>query len=1348
MRSYRLIFIFVLFILASIGYIGAYNLRQISNYDGLSNSAILSICQDKDGFMWFGSCDGLNMFNGLKIQVYKPTDNNNNLSGNLIENIIDAEDGILWIHTNYGLNRFDKRKKQIKTYNQFKGRYLIQKDNKNNIFIIKEDNSIYYYNEKKEEFDRLPLKGLSYDKILNFVVIDNKIQIFTSDGTNPSYTIEDNNGSIHLLADKSFEHPEKLLYCFYERDYPDKIFFIDESYTLYEYNIKDKKKYYITNIKNEIAKNGEVSSIIKHHNDYFIGFKTNGLLRLINTPDRMENYQIEDVGIKTGIFCLVKDKHQDLVWVGTDGQGVYMYSNDSYSIRSMVFNTFAGNIEKPVRALLLDKEKTLWIGTKGDGIVKIKNYNANQTLSRSSIEYSNTSNTSLADNSVYAFAKSNKNILWIGSETGLSYYSYRDKSIKKIDLSADGEPVKYIHSICELNDTTLWIATVGTGIVRATISGSGEVPVLRNTKRIKIREGKDSQNYFFTIYKEDESTLWFGNRGYGAFKLNTNTSEMDTIVFDKGVNQTLNDIFSIEKDSNGNFWFGTSFGVVKYAAYKRKKVFNERNGFPNNTIHGILSDNKKNLWFSTNRGIIKFNIEQDNFQTFSSLNGLQIVEYSDGAYFRDEDSGTLFFGGVNGFISISETGMTQQEYLPPIQFDNLTIFGENKNIFDFLHTDNKGKETVELNYNQNFFSISFTALDYINGNNYAYYYKLEDLSSQWIDNGTSNNMSFTSLSPGTYTLYIKYMNRLTGEESAIYSIIIKISPPWYMSIWAYIAYGILILSVIAFLIRAAIIRDKKKKYKSMMKLKQKHQEEVHESKLRFFTNIAHEFCTPLTLIYGPCSRILSHSGSDKFVIKYTQLIQRNAERLNDLIQDLIEFRRIETGNKAPQIELLSITNIADDVTNSFNDLAESKNIHFDRNIQSSLNWNSDKGFIYIILTNLISNAFKYTPANGIIKVNTCLQEESLMITVSNTGKGIKAEDLTKIFDRYSILDSFENRDGNKNDTSRNGLGLAISYNMVRLLDGTIEVNSIPNEWTHFTVKLPEKEATAQGLDLAKALPEINIRKEYEPAIELPQYAYDKFKPTILIIDDDIEILWFISEIFATEYNVIPVNKPLSIEEILSKVHPNIILCDVMMPDMDGITLAREIKANKKTAHIPMILISAKHTVEEQIEGLSSGAEMYIAKPFNTNYLRTSVAQLISRKEVLKDYFNSPLSAFDLAEGKLTHKENTKFAQEVYDIIEKNIMNSKLSAQFIASELNMSPRHLYRKLNEINSVSPADMIRDSRLHIARNLLLNTKMTIDEVIYKSGFANRATFFRQFAMKYDCTPKEYRDKGIVDI
>lgn len=1346
MGKYRIILPFFLTFFFFSNYSIAYNLRQISNNDGLSNSAILSICQDIDGFMWFGSCDGLNLFNGLNIQVYKPTNKDNNLSGNLIENIIETDKGVLWIHTNYGLNRFNKILQKIDTYEEFKGRYLIEKSRDNDIFIIKEDNCIYYYHEKDNVFKKIIINGLDYNNILDFVITgNNTIRIFTRDGNNPCFSISKNEkADIHLSVIKADKHSSKLLYTFHEREPVGIVYLIDDTYTLYEYDIEGRRKHYVCNLQKEIMSKGEVSSIIKYHDNYFVGFKTNGLLKLKYVPEKQNSYEIESINVKSGIFCLLKDRYQDLIWIGTDGQGVYMYSNDMYSIRSTMFNTFIGGIEKPARSLFLDKEQTLWIGTKGDGIIRIKNYQFEQEPSQFITDRLTSANTPLVDNSIYAFASSSRDILWIGCEDGLNYYSYKDKTIKKVNLAVDGIPVKYIHSICELGDSTLWIATVGTGIIKATLSGAKDVPVFTDVERMIVHDGSDFYNYFFTIYKEDNSTLWFGNRGYGAYYMRLGDKSLNNLSFDEQWNnQTVNDIYSMAKDSDGNLWFGTSFGLLKYPSSRQTKLFNERNGFPNNTIHGILTDSQQNLWLSTNRGIVRFNTVQENFHTYNQLNGLQVIEFSDGASFKDDKSGILLFGGINGFVAISETGFVQKEYQPQIHFDNLVVFGEEKNIFDYVRKDH-GADVLELSYNQNFFSISFTALDYINGNNYNYYYKLDDLSKQWIDNGSSNKASFTSLAPGEYILHIKYRNTLTGNESPVRSLIIKICPPWYLSIWAQIVYIILSVIIIVFVIRAIRERNARRKHIALEKLRTQHEEELHESKLRFFTNIAHEFCTPLTLIYGPCSRILTHDGTDKFVRSYTELIQRNAERLNDLIQELIEFRRIETGNKLPQIEELFITELLNNISGSFNDLSDSKNIQYTKEIRDSIYWNSDRNFIYTIVSNLISNAFKYTNVNGRVLVTASVEYDELLITVSNTGKGIEKENLNRVFDRYSILDNFENQ-GVKSPVSRNGLGLAISYNMVKLLDGTIEVNSVLDEVTEFIVRLPQKEITLTD-EKMRALPDISIRKDYEVAIDLPKYEYDKTKPTVLIIDDDIEILWFICDIFSEEYNVMPVNRAIEVEDVLLKTHPDIIISDVMMPGIDGIELARNIKGNKKLAHIPLILISAKHTVEEQMEGLAAGAEMYIAKPFNTDYLRTSVRHLISRKETLKDYFSSPLSAFNLKEGKLTHKENTKFVQDILDVIDKNIMNQKLSAQFIASELNMSPRHLYRRMSEIDGEqSPADMIRESRLHIAKNLLVNTKMTIDEIIYKSGFSNRATFFRAFANKYKCTPREYRERQL---
>jgi len=400
---------------------------------------------------------------------------------------------------------------------------------------------------------------------------------------------------------------------------------------------------------------------------------------------------------------------------------------------------------------------------------------------------------------------------------------------------------------------------------------------------------------------------------------------------------------------------------------------------------------------------------------------------------------------------------------------------------------------------------------------------------------------------------------------------------------------------------------------------------------------------------------------------------------------------------------------------------------------------------------MLSNAYKYTPENGLIRLLFEKKENELIINVTNSGKGIKNQDIERIFDRYVVLDNFEKQDG-KNILSRNGLGLAISYNMAKLLGGNIEVSSEPQKTTCFRISLPELEKTTPsyvpGGELRKELSqEKRIPGVYTSVQDETISSYDKNKPTALIIDDDEEMLWLLNETLAHEYNIIKVNDPTQVESLLERKHPDIILSDVMMEELDGIAITQMVKSNKKTAHIPVILISAMHSVEGQVRGLDSGAEMFITKPFNPELLKSTIRQVVSRKEILKDYYSSPLSAFEIIDGDMTHKDDIRFIQDIYDIIDKNITNKDLSADFIANELHISQRHLYRKLSTISKKSLSEIIKDSRLYISQNLLLNTQLTIDEVLYRSGYTNRSTFFRVFSTKYGCTPKEYREKHIQE-
>ena len=1317
--------------------IHAYSLRQFSNKNGLSNSAILSLYQDHQGVIWIGSCDGLNIFDGTNIHVYNPVNPTKApLSGNLINDIMETEKDVLWIQTNYGLDRLDTKLQTSKSFTEFKDKNYMAKSRDNDLFIVKDDGYIYYYQPEKQLFQKLEVPQIAFGHVLSTIIDKNNILwVFTSNNDTRSYQIIKNKEEIALTPNNLFKHSEQLLWAFAEEDL---VYFIDKTYSLYEYDFGNQQQYFIADLKAEVETRGEVSSIIKQQNDYYIGFKSSGLIVLKYMSDQKIKYQMQDTKIHSGIFCLMKDKYQDIVWIGTDGQGVYMYFNDAFSITNTLLDTPVYQINNPVRTVYYDEEQTLWIGTKGGGILRIRNYSP-ETNAAVSFDRISISNSTLTDNTVYCFAPGSANRLWIGTENGLNYYSYQNKQLKAFTVIADGKKVKYVHSINELNDTTLWVSTVGEGIVKVILDKAGSSPSVKSATRIVLDDGRMASNYFFTSFQENDSILWFGNRGYGAYRLNVETEQLTPYRFDNVVNsQTANDIFAIYKNEKG-YWLGTSSGLLHfnedYSHYHDRADL-----FSNNTVHGILEDQQNNLWISTNQGLVRFNPKTNTGQTYDRENGLEVTEFSDGAFYKDSRTETLFFGGTNGFVTVKPNAYIMADYMPQINLKGLSIFGKEYNIHDFLH-DKKGKKILQLDYSRNFFCIDFMAIDYINGNNYSYSYKLDEVSSQWIESGTSASAIFSNLAPGQYTLLVKYKNNMNGKECEPQKLLIQITPPWYLSNWAYILYFILIALFCILAVYRIVHQYRRKQHRMIEKLNREKKEEVYESKLRFFTNITHEFCTPLTLIYGPCEKILAYPQSDSYIRKYGKMIQQNTEKLNGLILELLEFRRLETGHKVLSIQRLSVSDKLRNIAESFCELAENKNLNYRLDIEPDIEWNTDISCFSKIVNNLISNAFKYTPEEGNITIGLKVENQLLTLNISNSGKGIAKENLAKIFDRYKILDSFEMNGKN----SRNGLGLAICKNMVTLLNGEINVSSIQNEITTFTVTLPELSPTAQETETPQKVYATGPLNTNTEPMELEQTTvnFDTSKHTVMIIDDDPSMLWFVSEIFVDKYNVLSFNNAAEALASLELKQPDLIISDVMMPEIDGLSFAQKIKQNKLWSHIPLILLSALHHEDDQVKGIEAGAEVYVTKPFNVKYLEKVVYRLIKRESDLKEYYSSIFSSFKVENGNCIHKEDQEFLDKVIETIEKNITNPDLSVELLSSDLGYSTRQFYRKLKPITDKSPADIIKEYRLTMAERLLLTKNYTIEEIMDKTGFNNRGTFYKLFSQRFGMPPRQYREQ-----
>lgn len=1338
---HRLPYLLIVFLIVAIqplvGF--AYNMRQTSNSDGLSNSAILSLCCDDNGYLWVGTCDGVNIADGTSINPFSSIYPGQTLSGNIIENIHNGGDGRIWVLTNYALDLVDTKNRTVNTFPLFHGQELMCSDADGRLYVLAEDSKLYRY-DSRESADFVCLGSLdqTFTDVICLTIRGNSLWLSAKDGISLYDT-----DKLREASRGKIEPDRKLAEtsAVFSNAQNGKFFIITPDGFIAEIST-DGSINKITNISSTLASHGRVSSLLRdRQGHFFISFSTDGAIRVgLNTDGE---YEVVDLGLQVGVFCLEQSPDQNVVWIGSDCRGVYTYWDDMYSIRSYDFTAFNKKISHPVRAIHIDRQKNLWLGTKGDGLLKISDINEfypDPDLDNGLLFTS--ANSSLRHNSVYSFCESSRPVLWIGTEEGLNYYNYKDNRLHSIN---NHPQIRYIHRIYEENDSTLWLCTLGNGVIKASITGSQAYPVISHLKFYKTEDKAISSNNFFSMTVDENGKLYFCNRGLGMFEIKDDKLTSIPLKSEIGVNAVA-DVFDAHKE-NDVLWIGTGYGLIKSWSEGEKHIFGLENGFANNTIHKIIRVNDGDIWMSTNKGLIRFNPNNDESEAYGRNYGLTVTEYSDGAGFYTGN--TLIFGGINGitFVNTKHKYTEPNPFIPQLSLLKLNVMGQGVSIVDHLKSNN-GKTTLTFKANQNHFSLTFAAHDFINAYNYTYYYTLD--GQKWINNGPNPTISFNEMTYGKYNLAVKYINRVTGVEGVPYSLEIAVQSPWYLSTIAEILYLLLFIAIIGFGVYSSLRRQKKKQEEKMMRLEQAHREDVYEEKLKFFTNITHEFCTPLTLIYGPCERMLTYSGSDEYIRKYVELIRSNAERLNTLIQELIDFRRIETGNKVLKPVRVGVSELCNDIMHSFSELAERNNVNFINEITPDLAWNSDFGCLRKILTNLISNAFKYTPTEGTIKVNVRICDDNLRISVFNTGKGLRKEDKERIFNRYSVLDNIE-KNAVKGLSSRNGLGMAICHSMVDLLKGSITIESEVGRFADFIITLPGLElpdnATTDNAKIdtesqpkAVNITDIAATSPIEISTESVTKPTNKSVETILVVDDNKEILFLLRDSM-TDYNV---KTAESVDEALSIIRqtpPDIIISDIMMPGTDGVTFARMIKSNKHTMHIPLVLLSAKTSNEERIEGLESGADAYIGKPFSLRYLKAVVKRLIDNKSHLREYYNTAASTYQYNDGRLLHNEDKDYLEKIVSFIEENIDNSELSPEQLATHMKTSVRNLYRKFKELDQPSPNDFIKNLRINFAAKLLLTTSMTVQEIIYRSGFTNRSHFYKEFDKRFNMTPKDYR-------
>lgn len=1321
----------------------ASTLRYITTTDGLTFGSVTCIMQDPSGIMWFGTIDGLNMFDGKRL--YNSNDNliGHDLHGSMVSALTTTDDGSLWIQTNEGLHRFRSAADTLGYYNEFsefKGRSEHSQvySSGARLYLVAPDGAVHYHEDGfTDGFRTLEGVDAPLGKTLCVDWSDPaRMVVFCPDSV-VIYGVRRDEGR-YVLSDDKAVYQASITDCFPDGD---NIWVINRRGELQNYNKSIHAFTTVADLSEEIARRNVVTDVCAdRHGNILVGFKSEGVIKISEGGQK-----IEDTGIRSSVFDMMHDRYQDIIWIGTDGQGVIQWINDSFSIFTCMYSDLLHSIFAPTRSIYLDStDNTLYLGTKGDGILRIDHFTPNHSITPQQLSYITTRNTSLSGNSVYVMTPGRSDVIWIGSEGGLDYLSKSDGRIHNV---LNTPPLlRYIHGIIEDDENVLWAATTGLGIFRLVIDRTPQGIRIASYDCFSLPGA--ASNYFFTIMRGIDGNLYAGNRGEGVFRVTDRGLEQFATGTGPRGELINNEVFSLEMTSDSALWIGTSAGVLRHDLDGNETLYNAETGFPSSYIHSMYFDGTDNLWLATNAGLIRFVPSDETFQVYGRHNGMNMVEFSDGAF--AECDGRLFFGGNNGIVLASrnpEVRPEAQRYHPPLIFTQLLINGEQRSFHHQVINGVHQAPDLTVGYDDNNIGIGMTVPEYINSANLELFYRMGG-DHDWI-RADNYYATFNRLSPGSYEIEARYRDTVTGYESEVSQLKLYVTPPWYLSWPAKLVYLAVVIVICIYVFKLFKRRERVKRLLQIEKIEREHHNQLYEQKLRFFTNITHEFCSPLTLIYGPCERLLSYEHSDNYVCRYVGLIKQNAERLNSLIQEVIDFRRLETGHRERNVSSIDVTALSNQILASFEHLAEQNSLTLKGEIGEGITFDTDASAFTKIFYNLVSNAFKYTPQEGVICVAVSVEAGSLVLSVYNTGKGISPEDQKRIFNRYEVLDNLE-INATKGLSARNGLGLAICNSMVHFLDGTIDIDSRAGEYARFIVTLPPLPVTVanpaspdmilhQGDAAVSAITAESAMTASLDVAGLPD-AEDAVESNgrILVVDDDRELLSMLRE-GLVGYTVVTAS---SADDAMAQMRdrlPDLVITDVMMPGRDGFSLIGEIKNNAITSHIPVIVLSAKHTSDDRVAGLRAGADAYVPKPFAFSYLLAVIERLLAPA---RHAVTTSVADFDYDRSKLQHYDDMKLVDDVVKYIESHLHDEKLTAATIADGLGIGLRKLYRRFQQLEQPSPSDMIREIRLARAMRLMLTTTLSMKEIITQCGYRNRGSFYKMFMKKYGMPPIAYRE------
>lgn len=1338
--------------------------KNLGTKEGLSNGQINFITRDSQGFMWFCTPSGLNRYDGYGFKTFaRNSKDPNSLPNNFVDQIQEDADGGLWVRTaQAGYVYYDPQKENFRLAGELlSAKYGIREtpdilyiDKEKNIWCHKHAVGTYRYNIKNKALLFYPAGaegGLSDETLCQINEDPNGILHLYENGL--IETLDRHSNRILLRNEDFIRLSGKARYTYY--------MFVDSDgdYWLYTHNNTGLWTYYAKENKwaysdvqrdaHYTLSNNTVCDIKQDLKGHIWVATDHGGINLIDKKLHTIRYIINDPFdeisiVQNSLGCLYCDE-TGIVWVGTYKRGVAYYNESIFKFRTDHIADFRNirNFTPDINVIAEDRNANLWLGTNSNGLISVNH----KTKERRIYQHQPDRN-SLSSNVIVSLLASRSGKIWIGTyQGGLNTFDghtfthYRHRPGDPHALSNDN-----VWALAEGDDGRIWIGTLGNGLqsldprtgVFTDYAEPGSEYASDHISSICITKDK-------SLLMSTANGITFFSPATGIFE-KWKGNKRGTQSFS---HQNINQIY---EDSRGLLWLATLEGLNIYDRKKDEVISSDNSpALPNGTIHAIVEDNNKNIWITTPRGISNIIVNVDpktgiytyNAYHYNEQDGLHNQEFNLRSIIKTF-RGEIVAGGVRG-LSFFDPENIQYNYITPkVVFTDLQLFNEEVRI-DSVYSGNRILTTalnqsskIELKYRQNMFSISFSSMNYILPEKTKYTYMLAGFNPDWLV-ADGNKVTYTNLAPGKYTLKVKAVNSDGVSSGEVSELQIVIRPPFWATPVAFALYGLLIIGILL-LARRQILHTERNKYQ-LAQLEQEAQQkhDIDDMKLRFFTNISHELRTPLTLIISPLENMMKTSESKEQRHKL-EMIHRNAIRLLNMVNQLLDFRKSDVKGHQLNPSQGDIVEFIRGISVSFTEYSEKKNVHltfFSSVKELTMFFDDDK--MGKIIMNLLSNAFKFTPQDGRVDVALDLRHDAdldgreiLEIKISDSGIGIRDEDKERIFERFYQV---PHHDSHK--VSGSGVGLHLVKEFVTLHDGTVTVCDNIGQGSVFVLHIPVSRPlieAVQKIELPANEPEI-VEPEFEE--ELPE---DKH-PVILIVDDNDDFRLFMRDSLKADYHIEEAANGVEAWEIIPTLLPDIIVSDVMMPEMNGIELCLLVKGDIRTSHIPLIMLTARSAEEQKLEGLESGADDYITKPFNFDILGLRIKKLLTLRQKRLDTFKTQVE-INPSEIAITSLDEILIKKAIR-YVEDNISRCELSVEELSRELGMSRVQLYKKLISLTGKSPIEFIRVIRLKRAAQFLRESQRNVSEIAYQVGFNNPKYFSKYFKQEFGVLPSVYQEK-----